>query len=122
MFKDWKKVSIFLHKNILVSYNIKTIYMSEIKFNYTIIEKNNIPKGKSALKKRKINQRVSWREKISDTIIVKREPEIHNSRNELLEGFGSLLNEPQPMDFNCGMYSSIDFKSSINEEILFNYK
>ena len=29
-----EKVSIFLHKNILVSYNIKTIYMSEIKFNY----------------------------------------------------------------------------------------
>jgi len=97
--------------------------MSEIKFNYTIIEKNNnISKEKSAFKKRKINQRVSWREKISDTIIVKREPEIHKNKNDLLEGFGNLSIEPQPMDFNCGMYSSIDFNGSINEEILFNYK
>jgi hypothetical protein len=97
--------------------------MSEIKFNYAINEKNNnIPKGKSAFKKRKTNQRVSWREKISDIIIVKREPEIHKSKNELLEGFGNLSIEPQPMDFNCGMYSSIDFNGSINEEILFNYK
>lgn len=95
--------------------------MSEIKFNYGIVDKNNnIPKGKSAFKKRKINQRVSWREKISDTIIVKREPEIHKSN--LLEGFGNLSIEPQPMDFNCGMYSSIDFNGSINDEILFNYK
>jgi hypothetical protein len=94
--------------------------MSEIKFNYAIFEKsNNIPKRKSAFKKRKTNQRVSWREKISDIIIIKREPEIHKSN--LLEGFGSLSNEPQPMDLNCGMYSSIDFNSSINDEILFNY-
>ena len=51
-----KNYQFFYIKNILIFYIIKIIYMSEIKFNYAIIDKNNIPKRKSAFKKRKTNQ------------------------------------------------------------------